>query len=251
MDTNFGFQKVKEEEKEPKVQNVFSNVADKYDIMNDVMSFGLHRRWKDRFIDKIDGFDGKRLLDLAGGTGDIAKRFIDRGGASAVVCDLNQSMLDKGKFFIEEKFNKKHLRNIEWVCANVENVPFQEDSFDYCTISFGIRNVTHVDKVLKEALRVLKPGGKFLCLEFSKVEREMISKIYDFYSFKIIPKIGKVVSHSEDSYQYLVESIEQFYPAWELAKMMEDTGYYSVKFEKLLFGIVAIHSGYKIDNLSS
>ena len=130
--------------------------------------------------------------------------------------------------------------------ANAEKTPFEDDSFDYCTISFGIRNVTHVENVLKEAFRILKPGGKFLCLEFSKVDSAVIAEIYDFYSFKIIPKLGKMIAHSEESYQYLVESIKQFYPPCELAKMMEDAGYYSVKFQKLCFGVVAIHSGYKV-----
>ncbi len=246
MSTYFGFQEVKEEEKEPKVQNVFSSVAAKYDIMNDMMSFGMHRKWKDKFIDEIDSFDGKNLLDLAGGTGDIAKRFIDRGGKNATVSDLNQNMLDEGKFAVGKKFNKKHLDNISYVRANAEKTPFEDDSFDYCTISFGIRNVTHVENVLKEAFRVLKPGGKFLCLEFSKVDNSVISEVYDFYSFKVIPKMGKLVAHSEESYRYLVESIKQFYPPCELAKMMQDAGYYSVRFQKLCFGVVAIHSGYKV-----
>ncbi|WP_323732518.1 bifunctional demethylmenaquinone methyltransferase/2-methoxy-6-polyprenyl-1,4-benzoquinol methylase UbiE [Candidatus Bandiella euplotis] len=246
MKTNFGFQKVKEEEKEPKVQEVFSNVAERYDIMNDLMSFGLHRIWKDSFIKEVGSFDGKELIDLAGGTGDIARRFIDMGGKNVTVCDLNQNMLKNGKFNIGNKFNKRYTRDIKWVHANAEELPFADESFDYCTISFGIRNVTHVNNVLEESFRVLKPGGKFLCLEFSKVENSFVSRIYDAYSFKFIPKIGKLVTHSESSYRYLVESIRQFYHPEELAKMMRDVGYYSVNFRRLSFGVVAIHTGYKV-----
>ncbi len=246
MTVNFGFQKVKEAEKETMVQGVFSKVADKYDIMNDMMSFGLHRKWKDIFINEIDSYANMTLLDLAGGTGDIAKRFIDKGGKNAIVSDLNKEMLDKGKGRIGKKINKRHVKNIKWIHCSAENIPYKDNSFDYCTISFGIRNVTHVENVLKEALRVLKPGGKFLCLEFSKVDNTTISKLYDFYSFQIIPRVGSLIANSKDSYQYLVESIKQFHNPQELEIMMKDVGYFSVNFKKLFFGVVAIHSGYKI-----
>jgi demethylmenaquinone methyltransferase/2-methoxy-6-polyprenyl-1,4-benzoquinol methylase len=246
MTTNFGFQKIKKVQKEAKVQNVFSNVADKYDVMNDIMSFGMHRLWKDAFVNSIDVFSAKNLLDLAGGTGDIGKKFIDKGGAQVVISDLNQDMLNKGKFSIDKKFDQKYLHNIEWVHSNAENLPFKNNSFDYCTISFGLRNVTNIDKVLQEALRVLRPGGKFLCLEFSKVDNNVLSKIYDFYSFQIIPKLGGLVANSEYSYQYLVESIKQFHSPQKLVNIMKDAGFYSARFQKMFFGIVCIHSGYKV-----
>jgi len=245
MTVNFGFKKVKEEEKEKMVQGVFSKVANKYDIMNDMMSFGLHRKWKDIFVNEIDSYEGMSLLDLAGGTGDIAKRFIDKGGEKAIVSDLNNEMLHKGKSTIGKKINKRYINDIKWIHCSAENIPYADNSFDYCTISFGIRNVTHVKSVLRESLRILKPGGKFLCLEFSKVDNNIISKIYDFYSFKIIPKIGSLVAKSSDSYQYLVESIKQFHHPEELEIMMKDGGYFSVNHKKLFFGVVAIHSGYK------
>lgn len=246
MNINFGFQKVKEEEKEVLVQNVFSKVANKYDMMNDLMSFGLHRKWKDTFINEINSYANMNLLDLAGGTGDIAKRFINKGGERAVVCDLNRKMLDKGKSIIGKKINERYAKDIEWVHCRAENIPYKDNSFDYCTISFGIRNVTYIENVLKEALRILKPGGKFLCLEFSKVDDKTISQVYNFYSFKIIPKVGSLIANSKDSYKYLVESIRQFYTPQELEVMMKNIGYFSVNFKKLFFGIVAIHSGYKI-----
>ncbi|MFQ3307307.1 MAG: demethylmenaquinone methyltransferase/2-methoxy-6-polyprenyl-1,4-benzoquinol methylase [Candidatus Midichloriaceae bacterium] len=246
MEVDFGFQKIEKEKKEPKVQKVFSEVADKYDIMNDLMSFGLHRLWKNLFINQIDYFHDKTLLDLAGGTGDIGKKFIDRGGKKAIISDLNQNMLDKGKNNIDDNFNPKYLNDIEWVKANAENLPFKDNSFDYCTISFGIRNVTNIKKAVSESLRVLKPGGKFLCMEFSDIDNKIISKIYELYSFKIIPKIGKIVANSEQSYEYLVQSIKKFYSAEEFLEIIQDSGYKFTKFEKLSFGIVAIHTGYKI-----
>ena len=243
MSVNFGFKKVNKNKKEPLVQNVFTKVANNYDLMNDLMSFGLHRSWKNKFIKEIDSFREKTLIDLAGGTGDIAKRFINNNGNQVVVCDLNQEMLNKGKNKIS---NTTHINKIKWINASAEKIPFDDNTFDYCTISFGIRNVTNINNVLKESFRVLKPGGKFLCLEFSKIDNKSINKIYDLYSFKVIPKIGALVTNSKHSYEYLVESINQFYTPEELGSMMKDAGYFSVNFKKLSFGIVAIHSGYKI-----
>ena len=241
---NFGFELVEENLKEPKVQQVFSDVASRYDIMNDLMSFGLHRVWKSRLISEIRPQNGNILLDLAGGTGDIAERFIASGGSKAIVCDLNKEMLKYGQ---DKRIdhNKRHFP-IEIVHANAESLPFEEDQFDYCTISFGIRNVTNISKVLEEAYRVLKPGGKFLCLEFSQIDSKILSKVYNFYSFNVIPGVGKLVTGHSEHYKYLVESIELFPKAHVFADMMEDAGFESVKFEKLTFGVVAIHSGYKI-----
>ena len=243
MSVNFGFKKVSKDKKEALVQNVFTKVASHYDLMNDLMSFGLHRNWKNKFIEEIDFFKEKTLIDLAGGTGDIAKRFINNNGKKAVVCDLNQEMLNKGKYKIN---NAAHSNKIKWINASAEKIPFKDNTFDYCTISFGIRNVTNIDNVLKESFRVLKPGGKFLCLEFSKIDNNVINKFYNFYSFKIIPKIGSVIANSKNSYQYLVESINQFHTPDELKAMMINKGYFSVDYKKLFFGVVAIHSGYKI-----
>ena len=246
MTINFGFKKIKKDTKEPLVQNIFSKVSNSYDVMNDLMSFGLHRRWKSIFVNQIDSFIDKSLLDLAGGTGDIAKKFIDKSGNKAVVYDLNQKMLNKGQNIISHQLNKKYINNIKWLRGNAENITFNDNSFDYCTIAFGLRNVTNINNVLNEASRVLKPGGKFLCLEFSKINNQTIAQIYDLYSFKIIPKIGALIAKSQDAYQYLVESIKQFHSAQELAIMMKDMGYYLVNYKKLFFGVVAIHSGYKI-----
>ena len=243
MSVNFGFKKVNKNKKESLVQNVFTKVANNYDLMNDLMSFGLHRSWKNKFIKEIDSFREKTLIDLAGGTGDIAKRFINNNGKQVVVCDLNQEMLSKGKNKIS---NTTHINKIKWIHASAEKIPFDDNAFDYCTISFGIRNVTNINNVLKESLRVLKPGGKFLCLEFSKIDNKSINRIYDLYSFKVIPKIGALVTNSKHSYEYLVESINQFHAPEELKSMMKDAGYFSVNFKKLFFGIIAIHSGYKI-----
>lgn len=240
----FGFQVIDVEQKEGKVQQVFSDVAVRYDIMNDFMSFGLHRLWKAQLIAEINPQNDDSLLDIAGGTGDIARRFLANGGGSAVVCDLNQQMLQMGyNRAIDSNFLN---HNLQWVCANAEQLPFADDSFDYCTISFGIRNVTNIDKALAEAFRILKPGGKFLCLEFSHVTPRSIAKIYDLYSFHIIPKLGKLITGNGDNYRYLVESIRLFPKAQIFANQMERCGFEFVEFKKLTFGVIAIHSGYKI-----
>ena len=240
---NFNFTNNKKEES---VQSIFTKIASKYDLMNNIMSFGLHKRWKNIFVNQIDSYKGQYLLDLAGGTGDIAKNFIDRGGAKAIVYDLNQDMLNNGKNLIYDQLNKNYITNIQWLKGSAENIGFSNNTFDFCTISFGLRNVTSVANVLQESLRVLKPGGKFICLEFSKIDNKMIDKIYHFYSFKVIPRLGSFIAQSRDSYQYLVESIQQFHNAKELETIMKNIGYYSVKFKMLSFGIVAIHSGYKL-----
>ena len=235
----FGFKKVKDGIKEKLVQKVFSNVSSKYDLMNDLMSFGLHHPWKNLLIDEVFPHDKESvLLDVAGGTGDVARKFMEAGGKRAVVADLNQEMLNVGK--------KKLIgQNIEFVRANAENLPFEDDQFDFYTISFGIRNVSHIDKALKEAFRVLKPGGKFACLEFSNVNNKAIKSIYDWYSFNIIPFIGERVAGDRASYQYLVESIRQFPKAENFKLMLEQAGFDFVEYRKLSFGVVAIHTGFK------
>lgn len=234
----FGFKEVLEEEKQPLVQGVFSSVASKYDLMNDAMSLGLHRIWKDQLIKELSPTSDDVLLDMAGGTGDVADRFLKAGGGSVVVADLNKEMLAEGK-------KKLGSKNMKWVHANAMDLPFEDNSFDFYTISFGIRNVTDIKKALSEAHRVLKPMGKFACLEFSQVSTPGLAQVYDFYSFNIIPKLGKLLAGDEDSYRYLVESIKNFYPAPKLAKLMEQVGFNNVEYTKLNFGVVAIHVGYK------
>ncbi|MCE3232953.1 MAG: bifunctional demethylmenaquinone methyltransferase/2-methoxy-6-polyprenyl,4-benzoquinol methylase, partial [Rickettsiaceae bacterium] len=206
--THFGFKEVDKEEKESLVKGVFSSVASKYDIMNDVMSFGVHRIWKDKFISMLAPKDGSRLLDVAGGTGDIAFRFLKScKGGGVTVCDINPNMLEEGR---KNAIDKNRLNGLEWLCGNAEKLPLPNSSYDYYTIAFGIRNVTDIPAALKEAHRVLKPGGRFMCLEFSKVENSLMANLYDFYSFKVIPQMGKLVANDSESYQYLVESIRKF-----------------------------------------
>ena len=227
------------------VENVFNQVYNKYDLMNDCMSFGLHRKWKEIFLDHFDYLPNSKLLDLAGGTGDIAKKFINRGGEKATVYDLNASMLQAGKNKIKIGRAEKY-KNIAWEHGSAEDIKHDDDSFDYCSISFGLRNVTDTEKALSEALRVLKPGGKFLCLEFSQIENKVIKKAYDGYAFGLIPKIGKFIAADQKAYEYLVQSIHLFHTADKLANMMRRTGFYNIKYRQLLFGVVAIHTGYKV-----
>lgn len=254
-DTHFGYQTVKESEKVHKVYEVFENVADKYDTMNDAMSFCVHRIWKDIFIHRLDPTEGTQLLDVAGGTGDIAFRYLkfldnlpanEKTGkmSTVTVCDINKAMLNVGK----ERAVKLGLKEpkIQWVEGDAENLPFESNSYTAYTIAFGIRNCTHVDKVLDEAYRVLKPGGRFMCLEFSQVNNEVLRWIYDQYSFQMIPVIGQVIAGDWKSYQYLVESIRKF-PNQELFKeMIQSAGFSCVSYENLSLGVVSIHSGFKL-----
>lgn len=237
---NFGFKKVEKDSKEPLVQSIFSAVAENYDLMNDILSLGLHRKWKDYLI-KVHVRPTKDdvLLDVAGGTGDISRKFLDYGGAHATVLDLNQEMLDAGK--------KKYYDSddMEWVCANAEDLPFEDNSFDFYTISFGLRNVTNTQKALDEAFRVLKPMGKFVCMEFSPSVDRPFSYLYDAYSFKLLPKIGQMVAGNEEAYRYLAQSIKSFYTPTQLLHMLQKSGFISADFTTLNFGVVAIHTGYK------
>ncbi|KIE05552.1 Ubiquinone/menaquinone biosynthesis methyltransferase ubiE [Candidatus Jidaibacter acanthamoeba] len=242
---NFGFKEVEETKKEKLVQNVFTTVASKYDIMNDVMSFGLHHIWKDMVIEEIKPSYYDTLLDVACGTGDISRKFLEAGGKEAYLCDLNQAMLDAGKQKMLDEY--AYLNNkMHYICGNAESLPFKDNSFGYYTISFGIRNVTHIDKALKEAHRVLKKGGKFICLELCSTHEGLIRKFYDFYSFKVIPKIGKMITGSEDSYSYLVESIRKFPKPEKFSLMIENAGFDNIKYRTLTFGVVAIHTAYKV-----
>ncbi|XP_072043614.1 ubiquinone/menaquinone biosynthesis C-methyltransferase UbiE-like [Amphiura filiformis] len=256
-ETHFGFEQVSEEEKAEKVFDVFKNVADKYDVMNDAMSLAIHRLWKDRFMQVLAPPPGTRLLDVAGGTGDIAFRFLDYTSREAknsdlpepshvTVCDINPSMLKVG----EERAKARGIHSgLAWMEGNAEELPINTESVDAYTIAFGIRNVTHIEKVLEEAYRVLVPGGRFLCLEFSHVQNPMLKSLYDNYSFQVIPVIGQVIAGDYKSYQYLVESIRQFPDQERFATMMRNAGFSMVTYENLSLGIAAIHSGFKMDSL--
>ncbi|MFO1243098.1 MAG: bifunctional demethylmenaquinone methyltransferase/2-methoxy-6-polyprenyl-1,4-benzoquinol methylase UbiE [Rickettsiales bacterium] len=240
--THFGYRDVPEEEKSGLVKEVFSSVASRYDVMNDLMSGGLHHVWKDRLIDTLRPSPSMHLLDVAGGTGDIAFRFLKRGGGQVTISDINTEMLEEGK----RRAIDLQRTNITWQLADAEKLPFSDNQFDAYTISFGIRNVTHIDKVLSEAYRVLKPGGHFLCLEFSHPENAGIKKLYDAYSFKVIPGIGKAVTGNRDAYQYLVESIRKFPTAPDFETMIGTAGFARTTYTPMTFGVVALHSGWKI-----
>ena len=246
--SSFGFQEVSPEEKTSLVTSVFRRVAKSYDLMNDVMSLGIHRHWKNELIEMLRPRPGMHLLDMAGGTGDIAFRFLEASKqftpASRVsVCDMNDQMLAEGK---RKAINQGILENISWTCCDAAHIPFEDNSFDAYTISFGLRNVTEIEKALQEAYRVLKPGGQFFCLEFSKVTSEPLEKLYDFYSFQVIPKIGSMIANDKEAYQYLVESIARFPDQETLADMIRDAGFQQVTWRNMNRGIVALHSGLKL-----
>lgn len=244
---NFGFKKVKKHLKQGLVNEVFNSVHEKYDLMNDLMSLGMHRLWKKEFVDQISNFSGK-FLDVASGSGDIAFKIIQRAKDKNIdpdltLSDINQSMLEHAK---DKLINQGLFKNISFQLANAENLPFADAMFDYYTIAFGLRNCSDFSKVIGEAYRVLKPGGKFLCLEFSKVHNPCLKKIYKIYSDKIIPKIGELVANDSNAYEYLVESIEVFPDQETLKKLITCSGFEMVKFKNLSGGIVAIHTGYKV-----
>jgi len=246
---DFGFKTVEKDKKVHLVHEVFSSVSRKYDLMNDLMSMGLHRLWKRRMVEMMRPFEGVRMLDVAGGTGDISFRFLQRAERKAVqdvhitVCDINENMLQEGQV---RAVDKNILSRIEWQVGNAEKLPFEDGIFDYCTIAFGIRNVTDIPQALREMYRVLKPGGKLVCLEFSSIDSSLLAKVYDEYSFRAIPEIGKIVTGDRDSYQYLVESIRKFPDKESFAKMIEQAGFARVKFQPLTHGVVAIHSGWRV-----
>ena len=246
-ETHFGFSSIGLGEKQAKVDEVFHSVAARYDLMNDLMSGGLHRVWKDIFARKVSpSRNGAfRALDVAGGTGDIAFRIARGGGAATrvTVLDINADMLQVGR----ERAGKRRLdEKLDFVQANAESLPFEADAFDAYTIAFGIRNVPRVESALAEAFRVLKRGGRFLCLEFSRVDVPLMDRIYKAYSFGAIPTIGKLVTGDEASYRYLVESIERFPAPERFRGMIADAGFSRASFERLTGGVVAIHSGWKL-----
>ena len=242
----FGFRDVAPDEKPDLVRGIFSSVASRYDLMNDLMSAGVHRLWKDAFVDWLNPQPRMAVLDVAGGTGDIAfriaKRTRERGGEAAItVCDLSQAMLEQGISRPEAADS-----NIVWVCGDAENLPIESASQDAYTIGFGIRNCTHLDRVLAEAYRVLKQGGRFLCLEFSRVAAPGLDALYDAYSFSVLPRLGEIVAGDGSAYRYLAESIRRFPSQTAFAKLIAKAGFAQTKFRNLSGGIAAMHSGWKV-----
>ncbi|NBZ87352.1 bifunctional demethylmenaquinone methyltransferase/2-methoxy-6-polyprenyl-1,4-benzoquinol methylase UbiE [Stagnihabitans tardus] len=242
--THFGYQTVPETEKAGLVHGVFTRVASKYDIMNDLMSGGVHRLWKDAMMDWLAPRPDQKLLDVAGGTGDVAFRFLSRApGATATVLDMTESMLIEGQKRAEAESLAQALT---WVVGDAMALPFAANTFDVYTISFGIRNVTRVQEALNEAFRVLKPGGRLMVLEFSQIPNELLQKAYDLYSFNVIPPLGKLVTGDRDSYRYLVESIRKFPDQETFAGMIRQAGFQQVKYRNLTMGVAALHSGWKV-----
>ncbi|MCI5045665.1 MAG: class I SAM-dependent methyltransferase [Aquisalinus sp.] len=249
---SFGFQDVPAEEKEGLVRAVFDSVAENYDLMNDLMSGGIHRVWKSVLLDRLNPQPGQRLLDVAGGTGDIAIGFLKRAGerpergrpsAEATVCDINHAMLKAGK---SREDVQDYYGQINRSCGDAQNLPFRDRHFDAYTIGFGIRNVTEMDQALKEAFRVLKPGGRFFCLEFSHPITDGFQKVYDTYSFNVIPWLGEKVASDRESYQYLVESIRRFPSQETFADKIRRAGFARVGYENLSGGIAALHTGWRL-----
>jgi demethylmenaquinone methyltransferase/2-methoxy-6-polyprenyl-1,4-benzoquinol methylase len=254
-EADFGFRRVDAADKPGLVRQVFDSVAGRYDLMNDLMSGGIHRLWKRSMLDWLAPRPGHHLLDVAGGTGDIAFRFMERTrprdllegdtpvAARVTVCDLTHAMLDVGR---ARAIDRGLLGGIDWVCGDAENLPIASRSVDAYTIAFGLRNVTHIDRALAEARRVLKPGGRFLCLEFSRVVLPALAGPYDAYSFQVLPRLGQWVAGDADSYRYLAESIRRFPPQDELAGLMSAAGFDQVRYRNLTGGIAALHSGWRL-----
>ncbi|MDX1581382.1 MAG: bifunctional demethylmenaquinone methyltransferase/2-methoxy-6-polyprenyl-1,4-benzoquinol methylase UbiE [Alphaproteobacteria bacterium] len=247
-EADFGYHKVPEAEKQGLVHGVFTSVAQRYDVMNDAMSLGIHRLWKAAMVDWLSPWPGMHVLDVAGGTGDIAFRIQDalarRNASGRVsVCDINESMIRVGR---DRAINQNRLRGLDWVVGNAEDLPLPDSSVDAYTIAFGIRNVTHIDRALSEAARVLKPGGRFLCLEFSHLVWNQLKPVYDSYSFHVIPRLGQLIAGDRESYQYLVESIRRFPDQERFKAMIEDAGMSRVKVRNLTGGVAAMHSAWAV-----
>jgi len=242
--THFGFETVREDEKAGRVQVVFTSVASKYDIMNDVMSVGIHRIWKEAMMDWLAPRAGQKLLDVAGGTGDVSFKFLGRAGSGhAIVCDITESMLVAGRQRAEAESMSGSL---DWVVGDAMALPFEDNTFDVYTISFGIRNVTRPQEALNEAYRVLRPGGRLMVLEFSQLPNPMMQAAYDSYSFNVIPQMGQLIAGDRDSYQYLVESIRKFPNQETFLGMVKTAGFGNAKYRNLSLGIAALHSGWKL-----
>jgi demethylmenaquinone methyltransferase/2-methoxy-6-polyprenyl-1,4-benzoquinol methylase len=238
---SFGFEEVSPEEKTARVGGVFSRVASRYDLMNDLMSGGLHRRWKNHFVRRVKARRGETILDMAGGTGDIAFR-LAASGAQVTVADISPEMLEVGK----SRAAKQGIEGLVWSEQNAEQLTFADQTFDAYTIAFGIRNVTRIEEALREAHRVLRIGGRFFCLEFSTTAWPGFGTLYDQYSMKVVPRIGKAVARDEESYRYLVESIRRFPTMEAFRAMIGKAGFAQVRVEPILGGLVAIHSGWKV-----
>ena len=236
---DFGNKKVKKTEKQTLVNNVFNSVADKYDLMNDLTSLGIHRLWKDSLINWLAPQPYQKLADIAGGTGDISMKFLLAGGCSAHIIDINKEMITKGKL-------KNNNNNLSWTIASAENLPMADNSYERASMGFGLRNITNRVLALKEVYRILKPGGRFICLEFSHVENSLLKKIYDVWSFQFMPRIGQKITGDKEAYDYLVESIRQFPSQPELTQMFSEAGFSRVKYRNLSNGIVTLHSGWKL-----
>ncbi|SDE65696.1 demethylmenaquinone methyltransferase / 2-methoxy-6-polyprenyl-1,4-benzoquinol methylase [Limimaricola pyoseonensis] len=242
--THFGYQTVREEEKAGRVRGVFTSVASRYDVMNDVMSAGIHRLWKDAMMDWLAPRPGQELLDVAGGTGDVSFRFLKRAGhGHATVCDLTEPMLVEGRKRAEAE---RLGDSLDWVVGDAMALPFPSNSFDVYTISFGIRNVTRPEKALEEAYRVLRPGGRLMVLEFSQIPNDLMQRVYDLYSFNVIPAMGQLIANDRDSYQYLVESIRRFPDQETFLGMVRDAGFENAKYRNLTMGVACLHSGWKL-----
>ena len=247
---SFGFRDVAAEDKPALVQDVFESVAGRYDLMNDLMSGGIHRLWRAAMIDWLRPRGGQQFIDVAGGTGDIAFRTMNRLGPAGItagsritVCDLTPAMLAVGR---DRAIDRGALAGIDWVNGDAEHLPFAERSFDAYTVAFGLRNLTHLDQALSEAHRVLKPGGRLLCLEFSHVVLPILDQIYDLYSFHVLPILGQIVAQDRPAYQYLVESIRRFPKQGELSRQVAAAGFEQVTFRNLSGGIAALHSAWRI-----
>ena len=251
---SFGYREVPATEKAGLVRQVFESVAPRYDLMNDLMSAGVHRLWKNTLVDVLNPRPGEKFLDVAGGTGDVAFRIHRRqtekapdrpdvGGPDVTVCDINAAMLAVGR---DRAINRGLLKGLTWTTGDAESLPFPDRSFDGYTIAFGLRNVTDIDKALREAHRVLKPGGRFYCLEFSKVTSAPVGRVYDAYSSRALPLLGRVVARDAESYRYLHESIRRFPSQRELARRMRDAGFANVAWRDMTLGVVALHSGWRV-----
>ena len=237
---DFGNKKVKKTEKQTLVNNVFNSVADKYDLMNDLTSLGIHRLWKDSLINWLAPQPYQKLADIAGGTGDISMKFLLAGGCSAHIIDINKEMITKGKL------KNNNNNNLSWTIASAENLPMADNSYERASMGFGLRNITNRVLALKEVYRILKPGGRFICLEFSHVENSLLKKIYDVWSFQFMPRIGQKITGDKEAYNYLVESIRQFPSQPELTQMFSEAGFSRIKYRNLSNGIVTLHSGWKL-----
>ena len=245
--TDFGFRRVSEDAKAPLVSALFESVAERYDLMNDLMSAGVHRWWKSEMIAWLNPRPGQRMLDVAGGTGDVARRALPRltpgTGGAVIVCDANSRMLEIGR---ARAIDDGILAGIEWLCGDAEALPFPDCSFDLYTIAFGLRNVTRIDRALGEARRVLRPGGRFLCLEFTPQVTPALQPIYDLYSFQVLPLLGEIVTGNRDAYTYLVESIRRFPPQNEVCELIAAAGLDRARFRNLTGGIATLYSAWRL-----